>query len=77
MTAKHAKIGALALALGAAFPAAAQSNAEIMEELKALRARVNDLEKQLKEAQAKPPPARAGGGGARLIFPHNEERRPR
>jgi hypothetical protein len=57
MNSKYAKFAALAAALAAAFPAAAQSNAEIMDELKALRARVNDLEKQLKEAQSKPPPA--------------------
>jgi hypothetical protein len=43
----------LALALAAAFPAAAQSNAEILNELKALKERVVDLEKQLKDTQAK------------------------
>ncbi len=43
----------LVLALAAAFPAAAQSNAEVMNEIKALRDRVNQLEQQLKESQAK------------------------
>jgi hypothetical protein len=47
------KITLLALALAAAFPVAAQSNAEILNELKALKERVVDLEKQLKETQAK------------------------
>jgi hypothetical protein len=47
-------VTALALAVAAAFPAAAQSNAEIMQELQQLRSRVGELEKQLKEAQAKP-----------------------
>jgi len=44
----------LALATAAALPAAAQSNAEVLNELKALRERVNQLEQQLKESQAKP-----------------------
>jgi hypothetical protein len=52
----------LAVALAAAFPAAAQSNAEIMQELQQLRSRVGELEKQLKEAQAKP--AAAAGAAA-------------
>jgi hypothetical protein len=47
------KTALLALALAAAFPAAAQSNAEVMNELKALRERVNQLEQQLKESQAR------------------------
>lgn len=40
---------ALALALAAAFPlpAAAQSNAELLQELKALKARMAELEKKL------------------------------
>ena len=43
---------ALALALSAAFPAAAQSNAELLNELRALRDRVTDLEKKLEQAGA-------------------------
>jgi len=49
----------LALAAAASFPAAAQSNAEVLNELKALRERVNQLEQQLKESQAKPAAAPA------------------
>lgn len=44
----------LALAVLAAFPAAAQSNQELLDELRALKARVADLEKKL---QAAPPAA--------------------
>ncbi len=43
----------LALALAAALPAAAQTNAEVLNEIKALRDRVNQLEQQLKASQAK------------------------
>ena len=43
----------LALALAAALPAAAQSNEEVMKEIRALRDRVNQLEQQLKESQTK------------------------
>jgi hypothetical protein len=43
----------LALALAAALPAAAQSNAEVLNEIKALRDRVNQLEQQLKQSEAK------------------------
>jgi len=53
MTPSLPKATWLALALAAAFPAAAQSNAEVLNELKALRERVNQLEQQLKENQAK------------------------
>ena len=42
----------LALAVVAAFPAAAQSNQALLEELKALRERVNQLEKKLTEKPA-------------------------
>lgn len=52
MTSNFPKATLLALAIAAAFPAAAQSNAEILNELKALRDRVNQLESQLKETQA-------------------------
>ncbi|MBS1177546.1 MAG: hypothetical protein H6R06_1958 [Proteobacteria bacterium] len=47
------KLTLLALALVAALPAAAQSNAEVLNEIKALRDRVNQLEQQLKDSQAK------------------------
>ncbi len=49
----------LALALTAAFPALAQTNAEVLNELRALRDRVADLEKKLQAAEAKAPPADA------------------
>jgi hypothetical protein len=39
--------------MAAAVPAVAQSNAEVLNELKALRDRVNQLEQQLKDSQAK------------------------
>jgi hypothetical protein len=48
---------ALVLALAAAFPAGAQSNAELLNELKALRDRVAELEKRL---QAQPQPGQWG-----------------
>jgi hypothetical protein len=48
----------LALALAAAFPAWAQTNAELLKELQALRDRVNELEKKLE--QAKPPAGQWG-----------------
>lgn len=41
----------LALALAAASPAWAQTNAELLRELQALRERVNELEKKLQQAQ--------------------------
>jgi hypothetical protein len=53
MTFQRPRAALLTLALAAAFPAAAQSNAEVLNELKALRERVNQLEQQLKETQAK------------------------
>jgi hypothetical protein len=46
---------ALAIALAAAFPAQAQTNAEVLQELKALRERVADLEKKLQAASAATP----------------------
>lgn len=49
----------LGLALTAAFPAAAQSNEELLQELRALRARVNELEKKLLAAPAAADPAAA------------------
>jgi hypothetical protein len=42
----------LALALTTAFPVAAQSNAELLTEMRALRERVNQLEMKLQEATA-------------------------
>ena len=47
----------LALALSCAFPAMAQSNAEVLNELRALRERVTELENKLKAAEAKTPAA--------------------
>jgi hypothetical protein len=52
----------LPLALAAAFPAAAQSNEEVLKELKALRDRITQLEEQLKKAQT-PAPVPAGQWG--------------
>ncbi len=54
------RISSVTLAIAAAFPlpAAAQSNAELLKELKALRDRVTQLENKLKAAEApKPAPA--------------------
>jgi DNA-binding protein YbaB len=48
----------LAVALAAAFPALAQSNADILKELQQLRAKVNELEAKLKAQESKVP---AGG----------------
>ena len=47
----------LALALAAAFPAVAQSNADILKELQALKDKVSELETKLKAQEAKLPPA--------------------
>lgn len=44
----------LVIALAAAFPAGAQSNDELLKELRALRDRVTELEKKLGDAQARP-----------------------
>jgi hypothetical protein len=49
------RLTALAAALGVAFPALAQSNAEVLNELKALRDRVADLERKLQAAEAAKP----------------------
>src|SRR3982750_2812047 len=48
---KFAKLSTLALAIAAAFaaPAQAQSNKELMDELKAMKQRIADLEKKLAE----------------------------
>lgn len=51
----------LALALLAAFPAFAQSNAELLNELRALRDRVNQLEQKLNAQPAAAPAAPAAG----------------
>ncbi len=51
----------LCLALAVAFPAAAQSNEELLKELKALRERVNQLEQKLAQpAPVKPAPGQWG-----------------
>jgi Protein of unknown function (DUF3138) len=47
----------LALALAVGFPAMAQTNAEVLNELKALRERVTELENKLKAAETKAPAA--------------------
>jgi hypothetical protein len=47
----------LALAMACAFPVQAQSNAEVLNELRALRDRVTELESKLKAAEAKTPAA--------------------
>lgn len=44
------RLTALVLALAAAFPVAAQNNTELLQELRALRERVNELEKKLQGA---------------------------
>ena len=53
------RYSSLALAVAATFPlpAAAQSNAELLKELKALRDRVTQLEDKLKAAEAPKPAA--------------------
>lgn len=51
------KISALAIVLAAAFPAAAQSNAEILKELQDLKAKVADLENKLNAANSVAKPA--------------------
>jgi hypothetical protein len=52
---------ALALALAAAFPAQAQSNADILMELQALKSKVSELESKLKAQEAKAAPTAAAG----------------
>jgi len=59
----HAPLLGLSLALAAAFPAAAQTNDEILKELRALRERVNELEKKLQQAPAASPAAAPGQWG--------------
>lgn len=56
------KYTAIAAALAATFsvPAAAQSNAELLNELRALRDKVNQLEKRLQDSEAKAAAAPAG-----------------
>ena len=53
----------LAMALAAAFPVCAQSNADLMREMQELRNRVTELEKKLQEAQAKAAPAAGAPAG--------------
>ncbi|PPE66017.1 DUF3138 family protein [Caldimonas caldifontis] len=57
------KITTLSLALMAAFPLAghAQSNKELLDELRALQQRVQELERKLKAAEAAPAPAPSAG----------------
>ncbi|OGB04873.1 MAG: hypothetical protein A3E25_13800 [Burkholderiales bacterium RIFCSPHIGHO2_12_FULL_69_20] len=58
---KLSHLSALALALAAAYPAQAQSNAEILKELQALKNQVTALENKLKAQEAKAPAAPAAG----------------
>ena len=58
-----ARLATLSLALAAAFPALAQSNADLLNELKALKERVLELEKKLKAAPAAPAAPAAGQWG--------------
>jgi hypothetical protein len=61
------KVALLSMALAMAFPVVAQSNAEMMKKFEALQQRVDQLEKELKEAKAKaaaiptPPPGAQWG----------------
>jgi Protein of unknown function (DUF3138) len=57
MNTKPLAITVLAAALACAFPAHAQSNAEVLDELKKLRERVGELEKKLQAAEAAKPQA--------------------
>lgn len=59
---KTLRITALTLAMLAAFPVSAQSNAEVLAELQALKAKVAELEAQLKAQAAKAPMAGAQWG---------------
>ncbi|MGA1286256.1 MAG: DUF3138 family protein, partial [Rubrivivax sp.] len=52
---KPFSITALALALAAAFPAAAQDNAQVLQELRALKSRIAELESQLKAQEERKP----------------------
>jgi len=62
------KLSAVAVAVAAAFPGVTQAqstNDAVLKELQDLKARVMELEKKLKEAEAKPAaPAAAAAGGA-------------
>jgi hypothetical protein len=60
---KSWKLATLTVAIAAAFPGAAfaQSNAEVLSELRALRERVADLEKKLSAAEAARPAGAAAG----------------
>jgi hypothetical protein len=49
---KFSGLTALAVALSSAFPVAAQTNAELLNELRALRDRVSELEKKLQDTSA-------------------------
>jgi Protein of unknown function (DUF3138) len=57
-----APLALLTLALAAAFPAAAQSNAELLNELRALRERVNQLEAKLASPRPAAPAAAPAAG---------------
>ena len=59
---KTLRITALTIAVLAAFPAAAQSHAEVLAELRAHKAKVAELETQLKAQAEKTAPASAQWG---------------
>lgn len=60
---KRIRLTVLALAITAAFPALAQSNADLAKELKALKDKVSELEKKLAEKPATPAAPAAGQWG--------------
>ncbi|WP_416462805.1 DUF3138 family protein [Rubrivivax gelatinosus] len=60
---KPVRLTALVIAIGAAFPAAAQSNEELLKELRALRDRVGELEKKLAAQPAAAPAPQPGQWG--------------
>ncbi|MBE0549389.1 MAG: DUF3138 family protein [Rubrivivax sp.] len=59
----HAPLLGLGLALATALPAAAQTNDEILKELRALRERVNELERKLQQAPVTTPAPAPGQWG--------------
>jgi hypothetical protein len=61
---KPSTLTALVLALGAAYPAAAQTSADVLKELQELKAKVAELERKLQAQEARPAAAPTGPGGA-------------
>ena len=68
-SAPHAPLLGLCLALAAAFPAAAQTNEELLKELRTLRDRVNELERKLQQAPAATAPAAPARTNGELPMP--------